>query len=70
MRLEMKIALLAFAANAVLGHLLQAPEFVRGLLLGLSILFMAIGLLPNDKYVALKKWQQQKRQFIRGLVRI
>lgn len=70
MRTEMKIALGLFATNTILGHLLSAPEFVRGLLFGLSIFFMIIGLLSESAYLKLKVKQTEKFFFFKKMVRM
>lgn len=64
----MKIALGLFALNTTCGHLLSVPEFVRGLLFSLSLFFMIIGLMPDEKYRKLLIRQRQKVSDIKGFV--
>ena len=44
MRLELKIGLIAFSITKIVEHLFTLPDFVNGLLLGLSISLMIVGL--------------------------
>ncbi|SMO51637.1 hypothetical protein [Gracilimonas mengyeensis] len=69
MRTELKIALLLFAVNTTFGHLFAMPEFIRGLLFGLSIVFMVPGIIPEKNYQKFKKRQKNKILFLRKLVR-
>lgn len=68
MRTEMKIALVLFAANMVVGHLLQAPEFLRGLPLGLSLFFMVVALLPEGAYTSYREFKTQKFGYLKKLI--
>ena len=68
MRTEMKIALLLFAFITTAGYLFPIPEFVRGLLFGLSLFFMIIGLIPEKSYIILKTRQKRKLKLIKGIV--
>jgi len=68
MRTETKIALGLFAANSVFKYLLSAPEFVHGMLIGLSISFMIIGLLKENTYRKLKVRQTQKLNWLKSLI--
>lgn len=70
MRTETKIALGLFAAYSVLGYLLAAPEFLKGMLIGLSIFFMIIGLLSESAYRKVKVEQVRKITYLKGLIRI
>ncbi len=70
MRTETKIALVCFAAGTLLKYLLLTTEFISGLLFGLSLLFMIIGLLPENTYSKLKKQQMKKLSFFKRLVRL
>ncbi|MGD9995263.1 MAG: hypothetical protein AB7S69_18325 [Salinivirgaceae bacterium] len=69
MRNELKIALGLFAVNTTLGHLWDLPEFIRGLLLGLSLFFMVLGLLPEKSYAKLKTRQALKLSLLKRLVK-
>ncbi len=68
MRTEIKIALGLYAANMVFGYLVSMPEFVKGMLLGLSIVFMIIGLLPESAYLKLKIRQARKLSHLKVLI--
>ncbi|MFA5417656.1 MAG: hypothetical protein WC341_04275 [Bacteroidales bacterium] len=70
MRTEVKIALGLFATNSVFGQLLTVPEFVKGMLLGLSIFLMIIGLLPETIYRNVKNKQVQKLNYLKELFEI
>ena len=70
MRTEMKIALGLFATNTLVGHLLPAPEFLRGILLGLSIFLMAVGMLPEHAYGKYKVRQTAKFSRLKKMVGI
>lgn len=69
MRKEMKIALLLFALNTTVAYLAPTPEFIRGFLFGLSLLFMVFGLIPEKNYIYLKNRQKRKLTFIKELLR-
>ncbi len=70
MRIETKIALGLIAINIILGHVLSAPEFIRGLLLGLSFFFIIIGLLPKNTYIKFKRKQSKKCSYLRKIIRL
>lgn len=61
MRLELKIGLIAFAITKIAEHLFVLPDFVNGLLLGLSIALMVVGLLPERIYAKILKWRKQNK---------
>lgn len=69
MRIEMKIALVLFAINTTARVLVSTPEFISGLLLGLSLFFMVIGLIPEEKYQSLKIKQNQKIDLVKKMIR-
>ncbi len=68
MRTEVKIALGLFAVGATLKHLLSTPEFISGLLIGLSLFFMIIGLLPENFYQKVKTNQTQKLSYLKKIL--
>ena len=48
------------AAYLVSNRLLPAlPEFLLGLLLGVGIVFMIVGLLPEENWRKLRKWKRR-----------
>ena len=70
MRPEVKIGILLLAANLLLAHLITLPQFVSGLLIGLSLFFLMIGILPEKSYLKLKTVQAEKFLLIRKMVGI
>jgi hypothetical protein len=68
MKTEMKIALALIAVNTILGHLLSAPEFIGGLLLGLSLFFMVMGMLSENAYLKFKQRQAQKWDYLKKVL--
>ncbi len=70
MRIETKIALGLIAINITFGHLLLAPEFIRGLLFGLSFFFIIIGFLPKNTYAKFKRKQSKKFSYLRKIIRL
>jgi hypothetical protein len=68
MRTEMKIALSLFATNTLVGHLLPAPGFIRGMLLGLSIFLMVVGMLSEHAYGKYKVRQAAKFSRVKKMV--
>lgn len=70
MRVEIKIALGFFAIGTSLKYLITVPEFISGLLLGLSLFFMIIGLLSENTYSKFRKRQIKKLSLLRKLVKL
>ncbi len=70
MRKELKIAVLLFAIGMTLKYLISMPDFLSGLLLGLSLLFMIIGLLPENTYVKFKVLQTKKLSLLKRLAKL
>ena len=68
MRTEVKIALGLFAMGLTLKYLLSAPEFITGLLIGLSLCFMIIGLLPENFYRKVNTNQTQKLSHLKRIL--
>ncbi len=60
MRTEIKIALGIFAVSTVLKYILSTPDFISGLLLGLSLYFFIIGMLSESTYKKFKERQRKK----------
>lgn len=69
MRTETKIALGLFVVAQALRYFLSTPEFISGLLFGLSLFFLIIGLLPESAYVKLKERQSRKLSFLKRLAK-
>lgn len=67
MRTEMKLAIFLFATNSMLAHLIALPLFVSGLLIGLSIYFIIIGIIPKKAYFKFKTMQAKKFSIIRKI---
>lgn len=65
MRIEMMIALVLFGINTTIGHVFNAPEFLRGFLFGLSIALMVIGILPEKTYNTFGLFSKEKRRRIK-----
>jgi hypothetical protein len=70
MRTEIKIALGLFAVGTTLKYLLSTPDFIYGLLLGLSLFFMAIGLLSKSAYAKYKECQTKKISLLQRLTKL
>lgn len=63
MRKELSIGLIAFGLGLAANQFFQLPEFVMGVLLGISLCFEIIGSLPEKAYQTLK--QKKKMLFNR-----
>jgi|BarGraIncu00222A_1022003.scaffolds.fasta_scaffold416030_1 hypothetical protein len=70
MRTEVKIALGLFAVSTVLKYILSTPDFISGLLLGLSMFFIIIGLLSESTYEKFKEQQRKKLSLLKKLVKL
>ena len=70
MRKETKIGILILLSNLLLAHIITLPQFVGGLLTGLSIFFIIIGILSEKAYLRFKKRQARKFTRIRSMVGI
>lgn len=65
MRTEVKISLILFASDTALKLLLSTSNFISGLLLGLSLFYMTIGLLPKSAYAKFKEQHTKKLSLIK-----
>lgn len=70
MRKETKIGILILLSNLLMAHLITLPQFVGGLLTGLSIFFIIIGILSEKTYLKFKKSQAKKFTRIRSMLGI
>ena len=68
MRAELKIGIVLFGTNSLLKHLISLPEFVSGLLIGVSIFFFIVGMIPVSAYLKFKTFQAEKFSRIKRLV--
>jgi len=66
MRTEIKIALGLFAVCTTLKYLLTTPDFICGLMLGLSLFFMIVGMLPENSYLKFKARQTKKLALLKS----
>ena len=53
LRIELRLGLLLYAAYTLLNQFTQAPQFILGMLAGLSICLMLVGGLRDAPYAAL-----------------
>lgn len=63
MRTELKISLLAYALGLSLNQFVPVPELFMGAAAGLCICFGLLGILPEERYQALK---QSKRKLFKA----
>ncbi len=54
MRKELKIGMVAGGVSILLNRFTSTPDFLLGMLTGISICFTIVGLLSNNKYKKLK----------------
>ena len=59
MHKELSIGLLLFGISMTLRQFIPLPEFLSGILLGLSICFELIGILPDRAYQKLKCFKRK-----------
>lgn len=57
MRTESKIGVVLLATSISLKHFITIPEFLSGFLLGVSIVFLIVGLIPESYYLKVKTKQ-------------
>ena len=55
---ELSIGLLLLGIALTLKQFVPAPEFVFGVLMGVSISFEFVGALPDKAYNSLKQWKK------------
>lgn len=55
MKKELRLGILSIAIYLVFKQFLNIPDFILGFLMGLALLFIIIGLLPEKIYVKIKK---------------
>ena len=55
MKKELRLGILSIAIYLVFKRFLNIPDFILGFLMGLALLFIIIGLLPEKTYVKIKK---------------
>lgn len=70
MRIEIKIALGLFAVGTAIKYLLTIPDFISGLLFGLSLFFMVIGMLSESVYAKFKERQMKKLSLLKRLIKL
>lgn len=58
LQFPLKLGFLFYAAALVLKHFFAAPELVMGFLLGLSICFFLLGILPQKRLQNLRAWKK------------
>jgi len=58
MRNELKIGIVCFAIFILISQFSSAPEFVKGGLMGISLCFEFVGILPEKAYQRLKNWKK------------
>lgn len=68
MRTETKIGLGLFVVSTTLKCLLSSPDFISGLLIGLSLTFLVIGFLPESLYRKVKTNQTQKLAYLKKVL--
>lgn len=59
MRKEFTIGLLLYSLTLCAKYVGPIPEFVTGLLMGLSICLELIGILPQERYMKLKNFKKR-----------
>ncbi len=57
MRREFQISILATALYTVLNRFTSVSELFLGFLMGISLCFFMVGLLPKKGYARLKAWK-------------
>lgn len=55
MKKELRYGLILLAIHLLFSRFLNAPELVGGFLLGLSLLLMLVGILPEKAYRRIKQ---------------
>jgi len=58
MRKELKIGILTLVLYIILERFTSTPDFVLGMLIGLSIAYNLLGLLPDSAYNKFKEWKK------------
>ena len=58
MKKELKIGILTLALFIILERFTSTPDFVLGMLIGLSIAYNLLALLPDSAYNKFKAWKK------------
>jgi len=58
MRNELKIGILSLVLYIILERFTSTPDFVLGMLIGLSIAYNLLALLPDSAYNKVKAWKK------------
>lgn len=58
MRREIRFGLLAYALYIVLNRFTSVPDLFLGILMGMTLCFYTLGLLPEKLYTRLKAWKR------------
>ncbi|NLK73868.1 MAG: hypothetical protein GX288_01080 [Clostridiales bacterium] len=61
MRNETRIGLFLMAIYGLLNTVFSAPELLKGSVIGISIAFICIGLLPDNNYNRLKLFKKRNK---------
>lgn len=57
MKKEMRIGLILLGVYIVLERFLNTPDLILGFLMGLSLLYLVIGLMPEKTYTKIKEFK-------------